>query len=107
METSVDLRLGKNKFEEKKKDYLAAYLAEDPGAEKEFYDYVIKPSVLDIDELEYKDGSIVLGASMHIGGEHIGYIAVDIPLESDILTSILETQIKKYNKIKTIIEATK
>lgn len=107
METKVDIRLGKKSFEARKKDYLNAYLAEDPNAASEDYDYVIKPGVLETDEMKYKNGSIVLVASMFMGGEFIGCVSVDIPLESDILSEILEAQVKKYNKIKTIIEATK
>jgi hypothetical protein len=107
METRVEIRLEKDNFELKKKDYLAACIAEDPNIDKEDYEYLINPNMLEIDEIEYKEGSIVLSASMHTGGERIGYVYCDIPLDSEILTSILETQIKKYNKIKTIIEATK
>jgi hypothetical protein len=107
-EPTIEIRLTKTTFDQRKKDFLAIWKAESPNEEEILADYIIRPDVIDTAEgIQYKDGEITFFSSLHLSGDHIGYVNISVPLDSDLLSDILESQVKKYNKIKTIIEATK
>lgn len=61
------------------------------------------------DELYFDTGSdsIVLNGELFSNKIKLGYISVDMPLNTDIIIEIIEHYRKKLAKIKTILEAVK
>ena len=103
---SVEISLTKSVFEEKKKGFLQAWKNENPNEEVSYDTYRITPR-LDIDTCEFKDDTIIFDAAMMSGNEHVGYVQIKLPVTIDLAADIIDAQVKKYNKIKTILEATK
>lgn len=57
----------------------------------------------------YMDGdkTILISGDMIVNGKNVGYISLNIPLFDGLMIDILEYQMKRYGKIKTVLEATK
>jgi hypothetical protein len=103
---SVEIKLHKREFEEHKKSFLQAWKGNSPNEDPEYDSYSILPT-LDVDECKFEDDTLIFESSMHYAGDHIGYVQFKIPITMDLAADIIDAQVKKYNKIKTILEATK
>lgn len=57
-------------------------------------------------EIYLEDGSLHVSCNM-ISKEGTTWVSLDIPLSQEILFDILGDSIKKFNKVKTVFEATK
>ena len=105
----IEISLNKQEFESKKKDYMKRWKADNPNEEDEYASYSINP-IIEPDEfnpIDLKDDVITMSAQMHHDGEYIGYITIKLPIDAELAASIIDAQVKKYNKIKTVLEATK
>lgn len=60
-------------------------------------------------ELEFDDksGKLFINGSFFRETDYLGYLSLDLPLDLDTVTNIIEFYIKKVNKVKTILEAAK
>lgn len=53
------------------------------------------------------NNSINLGGTLKFGDDEIGYISLDVPLNTEIVIPIIEAYRKKLGKLKTVLEATR
>jgi hypothetical protein len=87
-------------FEKEKKDAnTKAMETYGPGSEREYlWDKleVIEPTI------EFKDGELEI-----FGDTKLGYFSVTINMDLETITKITEYYIKKLNRLKTVLEATK
>lgn len=60
----------------------------------------------DTDEIYYEDGKLHYSGSL-MSKEGSTYVSFELPLSQDILFDILGESIKRFNKIRTVLEATK
>jgi len=102
----VSIQLNKQEFEANKKHFLNAFKTECPNEAEEDVAYKIEP-IIDVDESIFEDDIIRVNGSMHFDGAYIGYISIDIPVNPDLAAHIIEAQVKRYNKVKTMLEAVK
>ena len=105
---NLDITLNKTDFEKNKEKYFNKWREDNPNEdEKEYGSYVLNPAFESI-ECEYDSDEIkVSGTLVDSDGEYIGSLSFYLEVDSDLASDIIEAQVKKYNKIKTILEATK
>jgi len=58
-------------------------------------------------ETSFEDGTLNHAFEIYQDGELAGYISVDIPINLDLAAEIVGYYIKKLNRLKTVLEATK
>ncbi len=108
MEVSFNIRpefLEKTK-EQAKKDSIELF---GDGSGKEYLRYQ-DLNVIPSSEIEYDKDSDKISLSGDItdsDGNNFGTMDIGIPLNLDVVLGILEVYIKKFNKLKTVLEATK
>jgi hypothetical protein len=103
----LQIYLYKKDFEKNKKDYFESWKKENPNeTEDEFESYIIQPKI-EVDDMGFCDDELDIALSLKECGKLIGTISLTVGIDSDVAGKIIECYVKKYNKIKTIIEATK
>ena len=60
-----------------------------------------------IDEFNIEDNQIELCVQTRVKGEELVYFSLTIPLDMDDIASLISSYVKKANKIKTLLEASK
>lgn len=105
--TDVQIDLYIKEFEEKKKDFKKRWEADCPNDEKEYAAYRIKPIIDSDEDPKFENDSIKTYGSIMHNGDLIGFLKIEIPISIDLASDIIEAQVKKYNKVKTMLEATK
>lgn len=103
----VELSLNKKFLESNKRSFEKNFLDEAPNEEADMINYKIPPASLEIGEINCDDQSLEIYGCLELNGEYMGYLTVKLTLNRDTQMQFLESVIKKYNKIKTIMEATK
>jgi hypothetical protein len=104
---NLEIYLNKKSFEDNKKDYLRGYKEECPNEEEEYDSYVLKPNTENI-EFEYIDNEIKVSVNiLDKDRKYVGTMSFYLEVDSEMAADIIEAQVKKFNKIKTILEATK
>ncbi len=58
-------------------------------------------------ELYFEDGELFLSGEFFHNGKKLGYLSPTIPLGNDTIIEIIEYYIKKMEKVKAVLEATK
>jgi len=58
-------------------------------------------------ETSFDDGTLIHAFELYQNGELAGYISVEIPIDLDLAAEIVGYYIKKLNRLKTVLEATK
>jgi len=91
----------KTKVEAKKEDIEANGEAESKG-------FTYANLYLSDSTVEFDDGVIdILGNVKTLDGTDLGYISVKFKPDFETMTKMIETLIKKMNKVKAVLEATK
>ena len=95
----------KTKFEEESDElnnYTISHLGHFNDKQIQFkpYDYSI--------QFDFDEETITLGGDITLDGkEYIGYTSITMKIDIDIMSEIVNKYIKKLNKLKTVLEATK
>lgn len=58
-------------------------------------------------ETEFEDGVLNHSFELMQNGEVVAYLSMDIPLDLDLAAEVVGYYIKKLNRLKTVMEATK
>lgn len=56
---------------------------------------------------EIDDNALRVWGDISLNGESFGFLSIDIPLDFDMVTSIIEEYVSRVNKVKAILEAAK
>ncbi len=102
MKESAIIDISKEYFEKNKRDALIEWqcqIGDDTDETAYRFDKPVR-----YDDIEYSDGRINFAMMLELG-EIAAYGS--IPVTQSIIETILEEQIKKYNKVKTLMEAVK
>lgn len=62
---------------------------------------------IDRTEMSYNEGKILCFGNLELNGKILGFLSVEIPVETDLTLNIIESYMKKLGRLKTILEATK
>ena len=101
MSNSIYLDIDLSEFEKQKKDAIETAKANGSEDHATFEDIQWN---IDFDNTEInEDGKIYISGSL----EKFGYLSIDITLGLDDIAEIISVYMKKVNKLKTILEATK
>ena len=103
---NIEINLSKNNFDANAKKYLAKWKEDSPNESEDMDSYSLEPNFED-SEVVYENDEIKVSGALTINGEYAGYLSFYLEVDSDLASDIIEAQVKKYNKIKTILEATK
>ena len=68
-------------------------------------DYLVFNNVELVSDVEFGKDTLLVTGDIKKGDEELGYISIEFNLPFEVVTSILESYVKKVNKIKTILEA--
>ena len=107
--TEIYLDIDKKVLDDSEKEAIAFAMASDPNDEyaqegnRLLYDHMN----LDEDNIEYEEGIIKVYGRLMQDGKDFGFIDIKIKPDADLVAAIIETYVKKLNKVKTMLEATK
>ena len=62
---------------------------------------------LNVEEMYFSDGEIILNCIVNTNGKEIAYLCLSIPIDRKIALNIIEEYMKKMGRVKTVLEATK
>ena len=88
---------------ENKKKAIDAAKASNPDATYMAWDGLTEET----NEIVFEEGKIIYSAHLFKDGEEAGYIDVNVPISLDLAAEIVGFYIKKLNRLKTVLEATK
>ncbi len=91
------------KTQKKANEEAIAELGEKDGKEELYY----CDSVMDVEELYFEDGKLYCGGTVFSHGEELGYFSPQIKLGNDTIIEIIDYYMKKMEKVKAVLEATK
>lgn len=103
------LNLNKEELDSSLKRATQESIDSDPNDEDMKDNYLYPNMELRTDEFYVEDKSDFLHISGNLFsfGKDLGFISFDIPLNQDIAKDIIDRYIKKLQKLKTVLEATK
>jgi len=105
--SNVSIELVQKTFDKNKEKYIENYHCAVGLCDRNEENYLIQPHMTDEDQAEFDGDSISLSAELFDNVECIGNIHISIPITTDIAIAIIAEQVRKYNKIKAVLEATK
>lgn len=106
--TSINLTLQKDSLKATEKE--ATFKAEEIYGVEDSKNYLEYELRFDISEMYFDDDSekLVINGSLFSGKEELGMISsYDLPIDLDLVVRLVQSYIKKLNKLKTVLEATK
>ena len=109
---SVYISLDKTNFEKNKQafleesdektDYLISHLSLINNNQVQF-----KPED-SATEFDFENETITMAGDINLNGkEYIGFVSITMKMDMDLMSEIVNKYIKKLNKLKTVLEATK
>ncbi len=106
-ETSMDLNIQVEKFEELKEQAKKDFNEQYPNDDKDSV-YMFEDLWLDYSEEVVEDSMLKVHGTMKTqDDEDIGFFTMKVPLDFDKLIEIFQSYIKKLNKVKTVMESVK
>lgn len=105
--TSMDLNIQIDEFEKQKKEAQKLFNEKYTGDEKDSV-YMFEDLWLDYSEEIVEGNKLKISGTMKTqNDEDIGFFNLEVPLDFDKLIDIFQSYIKKLQKVKTVMEATK
>ena len=105
--TSMDLNIQIDEFEKQKKEAQKLFNEKYPGDEKDSV-YMFEDLWLDYSEEIVEGNKLKISGTMKTQDDKdIGFFNLEVPLDFDKLIDIFQSYIKKLQKVKTVMEATK
>lgn len=106
---NVYLRLDKKDFASVLERASQESIDDDPNNEDAVQDYLFPKAEIRLDDMYVADKSDEIESRGYLFcfGKEVGWIDLTIPFDQEIAKDIIERYIKKLQKLKTILEATK
>ncbi len=105
--TKMDLNIQVDEFEKLKKEAQKRFNEDYPNDDKDSV-YMFEDLWLDYSEEVVEGNKLKVSGSMKTQDDKdIGFFTMEVPLDFDKLIDIFQSYIKKLQKVKTVMEATK
>jgi len=99
--SNIDLTIFGKDFEKTRKDAVTRYREYDPECRDGTMEF--KELNFELDSLDFKNGGLTAYGEV----QDLGWINIELELDLDTVTDMIEYYIKQVNKVKTVLEAVK